>query len=279
MQLQDVIGQDYTLVGTGKWLRTLEHSSLVVNVEDQIFFWNSRGIYGTVKDWYEKVKKVKYKKDAYIEIVPEPKPIEPVSEVVPLPELVNIFHTAGLAHRQYWYDKRGYTDETIDRFKLGYSGDWYTIPIYEFGKFVNFQCKNYDGVKHWYRGVGPHTFGFGILKYNDWVVITEGPVDAIMLRQNNIPAVSQTSGAGDVRMFVRDFYLFNNIKKIYVVYDNDSAGQIGAKKIADVFGSRVRVYNMWDFAPKYDVTDFFKDGHKREDFMELLQKSKEIVDV
>lgn len=281
MLLQDLIAKDFTIVGTGRWLRTREHDSLVINTEEQYFFWNSRGIkYGKIKDWYEKVKKRKF--EGHVDIVPEEKPIEPPVKVVQLPELVDAFYRKGIPHREYWYDKRGYTNETIDRFRLGYSGEYHTIPIYEDGKFVNFQCRkdNPKRVKHWYRGVGPHSFNFSTLKHNSWAVITEGPVDAIMLRQNKIPAVSQTSGAGDVRLFVANFHKFHSLTNIYIVYDNDKAGRIGSEKLAKVFGNRARVYTMQDFDEGYDITDFFKDGHSREEFIDLLEnRSEEIANV
>lgn len=279
MQLQDVIARDYTLVGNGKWLRTLEHDSLVIDVEAQRFFWNSRNIYyGTIKDWFEKVKHQRYT-DNFVNVVEEETPVD-TPPVVPSPELVNLFYKYGKHNNDYWLNKRGYTEETIDKFRLGYNGEFYTIPVYENGNFVNFQCRkdNPKTVKHWYRGVGPHTFNFSILRQTDYVVITEGPVDCIMLRQNNIPAISQTSGSGDVRLFVKNFHHFYNIKNIFIVYDNDEAGNTGANKVGKVFGSRAKIYNMWDFTPKYDITDFFKDGNSKRDFLSLISaKSKEII--
>lgn len=281
MLLEEVISRDFTLKGHGKWLRAVEHDSLVVNTEDQVFFWNSKGIYyGNIKDWFEKVKNRKFNESAFIEIIPETVVEEPV-EVVQDPALVELFYQAGIKHRDYWHDKRGYTDKTIDRFRLGFSGDFYTIPIFENGTFVNFQCRkdNPKTVKHWYRGVGPHSFNLGILRYYDWVVLTEGPSDAIMLRQHEIPAVSQTSGAGDIRMYAQNFHRFHGIKNIFIVYDNDLAGNTGSQKVQGIFGSRAKIYNMWDFPQAYDITDFFKDGHTRKDFINLLDtNSKETLD-
>lgn len=155
---------------------------------------------------------------------------------------------------------------------MGFTGVWYTIPIFENGKFVNFQARkeNPKTVKHWYVGVGPHSFNFSILKLTNWIVIAEGPVDAIMLRQNDIPAVSQTGGSG---YWNTDWNpLFATKKRIYVVYDNDYAGVIHANKVAYQWGRRAKVYNFEGQLPKYDITDYFKNGGTKDDFMHLLEK-------
>lgn len=276
MNLQDLIGEKYTIVGSGKWLRTREHDSLVIDAERQIFFWNSKGISGDALFWCTHILGMDYK-DAknyidYSKDISLYQIADNGKETLPTlyPALVDIFFERGKKHREYWYNVRGYTDQTINRFKLGYTGKWYTIPIYVKGAFKNFQIRLEEPktIRYWYKHIGPHPFNFSILPTTTWAVLTEGPVDAIMLRQNDVPAVSQTGGSGhwDGR-WVSDF---SHIKYLYICYDNNKAGDMFSQKVGNYFGDRAKIYNFWDFDKGYDVTDFFKDGHTVDEFMRLL---------
>jgi hypothetical protein len=184
---------------------------------------------------------------------------------------VETFYTYGKEHRDYWHNVRGYTTETVERFRLGYTGVWYTIPIFIEGTFRNFQCLRYEpkGRKAWYVGMGALPFNFSILKLTDWVVLTEGPVDAIMLRQNDIPAISQTGGAGTWKNEWLPYFM--NTKQIYVTYDNDEAGNAGAERALDNLGTRALAYNFWDYKEGFDATDFFKEGGTKDEFLDLIK--------
>jgi len=278
MTLEELIGQDHTLIGKGRYIRSLQHNSLVVDVEEQVFYWNSKQIFGGIYDWLTKVKGIphaeakRYKTDKPASIFD--RAIETKkSDVVAYPDLVEVFYERGKGHREYWYDVRGYTESTVDNFRLGYSGSgWYTIPIFMDGLFRNFQCRRADSkiMRPWYKDVGALPFNFAILNICSMVVLTEGPVDAIMLRQNGVPAVSQTSGAGSLAIYRQYFSRFSGLDKIYICYDNDVAGDEGAFRLAHLFGDRAKVYNMWDFDKGYDITDFFKAGGTAEEFMGLM---------
>ncbi|MBK8990133.1 MAG: toprim domain-containing protein [Chloroflexi bacterium] len=53
-RIEEVItGHGYALKGRGKYLNAESHDSLVVNVEDQLYFWNSQGHKGDVINWLE----------------------------------------------------------------------------------------------------------------------------------------------------------------------------------------------------------------------------------
>jgi DNA primase len=277
--LETLISEDFTLTNSGKrYAKTLQHDSLVLDRKKDIFYWNSKNIIGNAFTYLIKIRG--YDKSQAIERLKDSKDTfswgyadekDTSENVIQYSPLVEIFYEYGKKFGNYWHDKRGYSDNTIAEFKLGYTGTWYTIPIFEHGEFVNFQARmeNPKIIKHWYKGIGPHSFNFSILKLVDWVVITEGPNDAIMLRQNNIPAVSQTGGAG---FWNREWNpLFSTKKKIYVVYDNDDAGKFHAQKVAQQWG-RARYYNFDTYSDKYDITNYFKDGGTKEEFMELLTK-------
>ena len=279
MTLEELVGQDYTLIGKGRYIRALEHNSLVIDTEEQVFYWNSKQIFGGIYDWLTKIKGIshaeakKYKVDRPASIFDRATENKAVSDIVVLPELVETFYNLGKNYREYWYDKRGYTDRTIENFRLGYTGNgWYSIPIYVDGLFRNFQCRRADSkvMRPWYRDLGALPFNFAMLNICSTVVLTEGPVDAIMLRQYDIPAVSQTSGAGALAVYRQYYSRFLGLDKIYICYDNDVAGNEGAFRLARLFGDKAVVYNLWDFDKGYDITDFFKAGHTAEEFMGLM---------
>ena len=122
-RLTELIEQKHTLVGRGRYLKTEKHSSLVIDTEKDIFFWNSKGISGDAYTWLTKIDG-KSDSDArailkrvllpdhqlYVEVVsPSGK------ELTVYPKLVETFFEAGKFERTYWYE-RGFTDKTIDKF-------------------------------------------------------------------------------------------------------------------------------------------------------------------
>ena len=279
MDLKELISQDFTITGHGRWLRTLEHDSLVIDVERQIFFWNSRGISGDAYGWLTRVKNISPLEAKRAITTKETVVFGKIStedkkdDVVVHKDLVEIFYNNGKNNREYWSHIRGYTDETIDRFRLGFTGKWYTIPIYVDGSFRNFQCRREapKRVRPWYKGVGALPFNFSSLEFTRWVVLTEGPVDAIMLRQHDIPAVSQTGGAGCWKPEWTPY--FKDIEQVYIVYDNDEAGYEGARRTAQAFGTKAKIYNLWDSVAGHDVSKFFKEGKSVDLFMKRIENN------
>jgi hypothetical protein len=59
------------------------------------------------------------------------------------------------------------------------------------------------------------------------------------------------------------------------VYDNDLAGNNGSIKTGEIFGDKARIYNMWDFADGFDITNYFAAGGTKEEFLDIIRnKSK-----
>ena len=283
--LEQLIKSDFGLDSRdGRYRKAIRHDSLVYDAKKNVFFWNSKDIAGGTMDYLLKVRKLPFSEareifqseDGFLPDNYIAKVMEDTADCVVTPDLVNIFYTNGFNNRDYWHEKRGYTDGTIEKFRLGFTGEWFTIPIFENGEFVNFQLRKEfpkKAVSLWYKNKGPHAFNFSQLAVTSWVVITEGPPDCIMLRQNDIPAISQTSGSNywDKKWN----YSLMRMKEIYIVYDNDEAGYKGSINLAKHFGYKAKIYNYPDSDKKgYDSTDYFKEGHTKEDFLELLKKGK-----
>lgn len=278
MRIEDVISQDYRLRGSGRYLKGVKHDSLVVDLEKQIFFWNSKEIAGDIYAWLTKIKG--YTSESARDYIGKNFPAAMINyrpkksgdNIVVNPNLVDAFFNLGKHYREYWYS-RGYSDFTIDMFRLGYSGDWYVIPIFINGKFRNFQCRTPDKkMKHWYRGIGPLPFNMDYIRNKSWFVLTEGPVDAIMCMQNGIPAMSTNTGAGYFEpQWVGELPL---LERVYIAYDNNNAGKKGARRIGKLFGNYAKIYCFDGYSDGYDVSDYFNDGGDALSFMGKLEHGK-----
>lgn len=222
------------------------------------------------------------------------KPARPEIDI----DLVSQFHQALMTLsgplRDVLRDRRGYTDETLRRFQLGWDGERVTIPIYdEFNSLVNFRRYKWNSNDdQWkllnYEDELGNTYGevriFGIENLiNDGIeelVWSEGETDRILAEQYGFPAATPTSGAGSWKPEWVKY--FRNKKRVYIVQDNDEAGRTAAKKIAEKLVRVTEPYIInWpeNFPAKGDITDFFiKSKMTAEDFRKLLDAATLYVD-
>lgn len=265
-----------------RWGKSTEHDSLVLDKKRGIFFWNSQGIVGDPLVYLTNVRKYSFSDakdylDKFSYIGTHVYTIHSgKNDVVVYPKLVEVFYEDGLGEekRDYLY-RRGFTDETIDRFQIGWYNGFSMIPFFEDGTFRNFQMRRDMPVKTiraYYKGVGALLYNAEILNLVNRVYYTEGPLDALILLQNGLPAVSSNSGGG----YRPEWYnKFTRQDFIYLLFDNDDAGEKEAKRLARFLGvTRCKIYCFWEFEEKgYDPVDFFRDGHTIEE-LKLLVKEK-----
>lgn len=281
--LEQLVKEDYGYKEGSRWGHSEEHDSLVIDAEKLRWFWNSKGIHGNTFDYLTKVRG--YSDDQAKDFLKAHKFSISVSvseeENTPTPyeALVDYLWIEGKKNRDYWY-RRCLTDETIDRYRLGYFDEWYSIPVYMNGEFRNFQLRRdipEKKIRPWYRGVGPLIYNSAILKFVDRIFITEGPVDAILLNQLGYPAISHTGGANGWRD--EWFIYFTSINNIVYIADNDKAGVAGAGMVAKSLGEgRVKILKFSDKPEKYDAMDFFRDGNTVEEFEQRLLETKYIFE-
>jgi DNA primase len=283
--LETLINEDFGLRAkeNSRWGKSEDHSSLVLDRDRSIFFWNSQEIVGDSLTYLQKVRHLSFRDS--VEILRKMEyegthtwTLEENEEVTVFPKLVEIFWEMGKNHRDYFY-RRGLTDSTIDRFSLGFYNGWSTVPFFEDGTFRNFQFRMdtpSKRIKSYYKGLGALLFNSDILRLVDEVYFVEGPVDAMILLQNGIPAVSSNIGGG----FRKEWYSrFLNVDRIWICFDRDSAGDNESKKLAKFFGEyRCKLYNFWDFEePTYDPVDYFRDGHTGEELIGLVKEKSRYV--
>jgi DNA primase len=261
-----IIALDFPLTRSGeRYFRAVPHDSLVIDTKKNLFFWNSIGVSGDGYDWLTKVRGLSSMEAIKILQQYTNVPIKARVDTSlftpsgPYYKLLSIFHELGKGHRDFWYE-RGYTDDTIDLFQLGWTGKYYVVPIIHDGKLLNFQCRTKDKrMWSWTKGLGKLPFNFSAIKDNEynWIIITESLVDCIIATQYGYPAVSISPNAlGLDNRFVGHFH---GIPKIYLMFDNDKAGKRGMKNVAKKFPNRSWVPQWEGYPDKADVGDVLKD--------------------
>lgn len=273
-----LIEKDFELRDYGTYSKGVMHDSLVVDHIKNYFYWNSLELRGNALDWLTIVKglpvvdAVKQLKEIAGDI-PKQKVFEYPTEINIYPKLLDLFYELGKDKREYWYSK-GYTDATIDNFKLGYTGKCYVIPIIFNGVLLNFQCKvpatenKPKKIWGWASGLGVLPFNFDVLSGTNSTFIIESPGDAINVSQAGFSAVSQNGGSNNWNNEWNKYLI--NQREIIICYDNDEAGFLGATRLAKRFEDRARIL-VWDdrFRPKYGAGDFLKD-HQVGQFLAMI---------
>ncbi len=175
----------------------------------------------------------------------------------------------------YLMDERGFAEETIKKFKLGFHDGLITIPYFKDGQCLNIKYKPINpqnGKYHREEGCPSILFNLdNALKYQGTGIVTEGELDAIAFDQMGFPnVVSVPNGAESFSdQSIDDLESFN---QIYLCYDMDEAGRRGAEKAADKLG-RYRCLNV--LLPLKDANDCLKAGFTNQEIAEeVLAKAK-----
>jgi hypothetical protein len=281
--LEKVISLDHTLKGNGeRWRSTEENSSLILDLQNQVFFWNSKNLlYKKPIEYLTEIKgySLKEARDLISELtylgdnvlhIPTKHEI-----VTPYEKLVDVFWKNGLKDRDYWY-RRGLNDSTIDRYRLGKYDGLYTLPVFMDGRFRNFQCRRDipdKVIRPWYRGVGPLLFNSDILQIVDRIFITEGPVDCILMNQCGFPCISHTGGANGFKQ--EWFKYFSKQRCITYVADNDDVGLNAGKFVCKILGvNRTKIITFAGEKEKFGFKDFILAGHTALEFSQKISDAK-----
>jgi hypothetical protein len=199
----------------------------------------------------------------------------------PLPraraEMYNRFMRESVTHRMSWYLQRGLTPETINRELLGHDGCRFTIPVYNVrGELVTIRFRRDDNtMPEWWdeedgkRTYNPKYSGLkgrnGLYLYGahwlsqmdtDYAIVTEGELDALLLRQQGLPACSATNGARQAFAVVSHLHeLLPGISRLVVATDQDAPGQEAAVQVAKA-GTKLGLRVIrWEWLGGKDITE------------------------
>jgi hypothetical protein len=215
---------------------------------------------------YMEARKVIYNK--LVKAVPETKVDEAVRTLWDEPD-----------KRNWLYDVRNLTPDTVSKYKLGYSkyNKRYSIPIFDrFGTCVNIR---WYGNKSKYKIINEKGHGaFRIYPESvlasdtDHVLLVEGEFDALVGLDNGIPTVTGTGGAGT--WDDKYNWMFKD-KHVFVLYDNDDAGRSGAIDVMQSLKGiafSVTLLSPLDEEGK-DLSDWHRHAPKLKTRLMLLKES------
>lgn len=162
----------------------------------------------------------------------------------PPPDKAVQYHTALMEHQKAfdYLIGRGLNLETITHFKIGYgkAGDkeWITIPYFEGGVLINIKYRTLPPLPKEFKrfkDAKSALFNRDCLKGSDEVIITEGEFDVISCWQNGY--TNAVTGSNGCSSFDPEWIdALNDVKKIYLWYDNDEAGRKASDELAARLG-------------------------------------------
>lgn len=270
--------------------------SLTVNLSKGVYYCNTCHSKGNVHTMYRHMERIT-KEEAWFQLgdglgIERPDGMKPARPDIE-PGLDLVYHKALMALsgpiRDVLKQRRGLTDATLKRFRLGWDGDRVTIPVYdEYNTLVNIRRYKWNSTEdQWkvlnYEDELGNKYGelriFGIENLVDdsieEIVWAEGELDRICAEQHGFRTACPTSGAGSFKPEWGRF--FRNKKRVYLAQDNDEAGRSAAKSLCEKLNHFVDVYVVqWPegFPVKGDITDFFTtSGMTAADFRTLLDNA------
>lgn len=185
---------------------------------------------------------------------------------------------AAKAGAALWLQSRGLTVETIAAFRIAEQkrGDktYAVFPYLRDGELVNVKYRNIAEKKDMRQegGAEPCLFGWHLIDPKArTVAITEGEIDAMTLHQCGIPALSVNAGAGNHQWLENDWERLERFDEILVFFDNDTAGEDGAKEVIRRLGmERCKRVTL----PTKDANDYLMQGAEGDDFWHAAKEAK-----
>jgi 5S rRNA maturation endonuclease (ribonuclease M5) len=171
---------------------------------------------------------------------------------------------------------RHFSPEAIDHFKIGVSVEdgkvWIWYPFWRKGKILNVKKRTMPPDKEFRRHTGGPSILFNEDAINpDELIICEGESDALSLWSIGVRnVVGVPIGAQGIKPEWID--QLDKVGKIYIAYDSDEPGQIGASKLATRLGIE-RTYNILLPVGYKDVNEYLS-SHSLADWQELQGKAQ-----
>jgi GTPase SAR1 family protein len=172
---------------------------------------------------------------------------------------------------------RGFTDDTIRHFHLGYmadgQGEWIAIPYIQDGKLWNFKYRRFAGGDKTFKRIkdcATTLFNIDNIDYTKkGIVAVEGEMDAIAAWQMGITnVIGMTAGAGTFKPeWVK---VFSQFTTTFLCLDSDEKGQTGARKVAEKIGLK-KTKNV--LLPVKDANEFLVTINDAGKFKALIGKA------
>jgi len=165
------------------------------------------------------------------------------------------------------------------------AGRGIAFPVFLYGKLVDVISYNPDSDTKYKKR--HHSQNGYIMPYDDWInnqkkntLIVAGQKDLAAALTKNLNAITITGGEGTVpELFLNDF----KNKNVFIVYDNDNQGVLGAKKVATALKPYTEHVHIVDISETCiekgeDLWDYFNKYNKtRQDFVRLMRSSPQFT--
>lgn len=149
---------------------------------------------------------------------------------------------------------------TVDFYGLTISDNYYHFPYHDSeGNLVAYKKRQVDDKKFSITGSWGDGLMFGESLFpagQDYVTLTEGELDALSAWQmlggvSKYSVLSVRNGAGSaVADCKKSFEYIDSFANVIICFDSDAQGQDAARAVADLFGSKARI-----FKPEKDFKD------------------------
>ena len=203
--------------------------------------------------------------------------------IISMEERVANFHTALINNEHLLknlQERRHITKEYVIAKQIGFChySSAFSIPIYDdYKKLVNIRYHKKDSKDKWGSKGCPAKVLYDVTSFNkasDTIWICEGEGDLWTCETLGLNAITSIGGVLTMPDLIQsNFKLFKD-KKIYIVLDNDDAGDTATAKLRLIFAETQEVYRIdWKSYPKnFDISDFvIKHDKKLDDIMALIR--------
>lgn len=171
--------------------------------------------------------------------------------------------------------------ETISELKLGYIANSLATPVFKNGELINIARYNINKTPNKPKNEYNKNANSGdIIPFDIWkndfrnTIICEGEKDMIVARSQGFNAITLTGGAQS--NLQKDYLSYFKGRNVYICYDNDDVGRLGAlkryKELKDICNVYITNISSICVINKEDVTDFFVKYNKNpDDFKFILE--------
>jgi twinkle protein len=180
-------------------------------------------------------------------------------------------NTNGLTEEIYrWFKTRCISEKTLTEFKVTQKDNAICFNYFKNGELVNIKYRTLDK-KFWQeKNTEPTLYNMDRCNQSHELYICEGEIDCMSFWESGIKnCVSIPQGTKDLNWITYQWDFLNQFEKIYLVFDQDEAGQEMIDEIATRLG-KWRVSNI--ILPAKDANDCLMRFGKESLFQENLLK-------
>jgi twinkle protein len=173
-----------------------------------------------------------------------------------------------------WFKKRKISENSVRQFKIGLSPDGQAVMFlyYKQSKLMSVKYRAMEEKFFWKEKNTKSVLWNQDNVKGDKLLVCEGETDCTALFEYGYAGVSIPSGVNDMTWIEHDWQFLEKFKEIYLIMDNDNAGQSIVDNLVNRLG-KWRCRNV--LLPYKDVNDCLMMGLPKEKFDECILNAQE----